>query len=56
MLLDSNSKIEVREGSKNNMPDKSCYQTAVRIQDLVSKLREKDLLIVLISGILKENI
>ncbi|XP_071163260.1 glycerate kinase-like isoform X1 [Mytilus edulis] len=50
MLLDSNSKIEVREGSKNNMPDKSCNQTAVRIQDLVSKLREKDLLIVLISG------
>lgn len=53
MLLGPNSKIVVTEGAKNNMPDKSAYQAASKIQQLVSKLKEKDLLIVLISGILR---
>ena len=50
MLLSANSRIEAREGARNNMPDKRSYETALQIQDLISKLKEKDLLIVLLSG------
>lgn len=50
MVLKAGSKIQVSEGSKDNMPDDTSYQAALKIKDLVSKLKETDILIVLISG------
>lgn len=50
MVLSSDSKIKVSEGSPDNMPDDKSYEAAVQIQNLISKLKEKDILIVLISG------
>lgn len=50
MVLSADSKIKVSEGSPDNMPDEKSYEAAVHIQNLISKLKEKDILIVLISG------
>ena len=45
-----NSKIEVYEGAKKNLPDAEAHHAALAVLDLVSHLHEKDLLIVLVSG------
>jgi glycerate-2-kinase len=50
MVLSADSKIKVSEGSPDNMPDEKSYEAAMQIQNLISKLKEKDILIVLISG------
>lgn len=51
MLLGPNSKIEVMEGAKHNLPDPDAQRSAQRIQELARTLTEKDLLLVLISGV-----
>lgn len=50
MLLGSSSRIKVMEGAKHNLPDSDAQKSAEDIQELVSTLTEKDLLLVLISG------
>lgn len=50
MVLSADSKIKVSEGSPDNMPDEKSYEAAMQIQNLISKLKEKEILIVLISG------
>ena len=52
LLLKENSCIEVIEGAKHNVPDADAQGAAEKIQHLASGLTEKDLLLVLISGIL----
>ena len=48
--LARDTKIEVFEGAKSNLPDDQAHHAALAILDLVSHLTEKDLLIVLVSG------
>uniref|UniRef100_A0A1B0DHZ9 Glycerate kinase n=1 Tax=Phlebotomus papatasi TaxID=29031 RepID=A0A1B0DHZ9_PHLPP len=48
--LNSNGRIEVFEGAKNNLPDKDAHSTAIKIKDFVSRLSNDDVLFVLISG------
>uniref|UniRef100_A0A8C4Q1G9 Glycerate kinase n=1 Tax=Eptatretus burgeri TaxID=7764 RepID=A0A8C4Q1G9_EPTBU len=50
MLLKATSRIEVREGAKDNLPDDASLAAAKSIHDMVEPLGEEDLLIVLISG------
>ncbi|KAM9813623.1 glycerate kinase [Neosynchiropus ocellatus] len=50
LLLKENSRIEVMEGARHNLPDANAQQAASAIQQLASKLTEEDLLLVLISG------
>ncbi|MFT7804438.1 glycerate kinase [Arapaima gigas] len=50
MLLQQNSRIEVLEGAKHNLPDADAQRAAERIRQIASLLTETDLLLVLISG------
>ncbi|KAK6176723.1 hypothetical protein SNE40_014966 [Patella caerulea] len=50
MILTSDTKINVLEGAKNNLPDDNSHQSAKAIHQLVSSLTAKDILLVLISG------
>lgn len=44
------SRIEVKECARNNLPDKASYQNAQLIQDFVRRCCEDDVLLILISG------
>ncbi|KAJ8370908.1 hypothetical protein SKAU_G00109360 [Synaphobranchus kaupii] len=50
MLLGADTKIEVFEGAKHNLPDANAQKAAKRICELANALTESDLLLVLISG------
>ncbi|XP_035237841.1 glycerate kinase isoform X1 [Anguilla anguilla] len=50
MLLGADTRIEVFEGAKHNLPDANAQKAAKRIHELASALTESDLLLVLISG------
>ncbi|KAJ8257380.1 hypothetical protein GJAV_G00184980 [Gymnothorax javanicus] len=50
MLLGADTRIEVFEGAKHNLPDADAQKAAKRIHELASGLTESDLLLVLISG------
>nr|KAG5697069.1 hypothetical protein BaRGS_001985 [Batillaria attramentaria] len=50
MLLVDGSKLSVQEGAENNLPDVNAYRAARDIHRLVSNLTEKDIVIVLMSG------
>lgn len=50
LLPNENSIIEIVEGAKNNIPDEAAYAGARKILSLVQRLKENDLLLVLISG------
>lgn len=44
------SKLEILEGAKNNLPDQNAEEAARRIKQLVQNLSSNDILIVLLSG------
>jgi len=50
MLLAPGSKIRVFEGAKNNLPDEDAYQNSLKIIELIKKVRDGDILLVLVSG------
>ncbi|KAG9336060.1 hypothetical protein JZ751_003326 [Albula glossodonta] len=50
MLLGEDSRIEVFEGARHNLPDANAQKAAERIRQLASALTESDLLLVLISA------
>ena len=50
LLPASDSKIEVLEGAKNNIPDEDAFQAAKTIVSNMQKLNRDDLVILLISG------
>ena len=50
MLLSPSSKITVHEGGPSNVADVNSHNAGKAIYNLVTKLSEKDLLIVLCSG------
>ncbi|XP_059050575.1 glycerate kinase [Achroia grisella] len=45
-----NNNMFYYEGAKNNLPDSNAEKTAKKVKDIISKLNENDLLIVLVSG------
>lgn len=45
-----NSNVKYYEGAKNNLPDSNAQNTTKKIRDLLTKLDENDMLLVLISG------
>lgn len=48
--LPTDTKIEVYEGAKHNLPDPDAHHAALAILDLAKNLTDKDILVVLISG------
>lgn len=50
MLLGANSRIEVLEGARHNLPDADAQRAADRIRQIATELTESDILLVLISG------
>ncbi|KAM9324368.1 glycerate kinase [Gastrophryne carolinensis] len=50
MLLSADSRIHAMEGAENNMVDEASMRAAGEIQKLAEKLKEGDILLVLISG------
>ncbi|XP_066470033.1 glycerate kinase isoform X2 [Tiliqua scincoides] len=50
MLLKPQSRIQVMEGARYNLPDTDAMKAASAIQDLAGGLKTEDLLLVLISG------
>lgn len=52
LLLKENSRIKVMEGANHNLPDDDAQRAAEGIKQLASELTEKDLLLVLISGMI----
>eukprot|EP00794_Sanderia_malayensis_P007998 gene7998-8857_t len=50
MLLSPGSRIEIREGAKNNLPDAAAEKNALEIEEVVQGLNKEDILLVLISG------
>ncbi|XP_059613675.1 glycerate kinase [Phlebotomus argentipes] len=46
----TNSRIEIFEGAKNNLPDANAHETAVKIKEFAEGLSDRDVLFVLISG------
>ena len=50
LLLKDSSRIQIYEGAPRSEVDESSHNAAKAIQNLVGKLTEKDLLIVLCSG------
>ena len=50
MLLGADTRIEVIEGAKHNLPDVNAQKAAKQIHELANSLTKSDLLLVLISG------
>lgn len=48
--IGDDTKIRFFEGAKNNLPDEDAFRGAVAVKNLVEKLKEDDMLLVLISG------
>ena len=49
-MLSPNSRISIFEGAEGNRADYRAHNASKAIMNLVDKLKEKDLLIVLVSG------
>ncbi len=50
LLLPENSRITVYEGAKDNIPDEAALRASMAICRLIAKLKEGDLLFVLVTG------
>lgn len=50
LWLKENTKLKVMEGAKGNLPDADSEKAAHAIKKLVTKLTDRHILIVLISG------
>lgn len=50
LTIPKNSKIKYIEGAKDNLPDDSAYNGALKVKQFVERLQSDDLLIVLVSG------
>ena len=55
LLPNSDSRVQIMEGAKNNYPDDDAWKSAMKIHDLVQSLGERDIALVLISGIININ-
>lgn len=52
LLPTANSKVRLLEGGENNLPDDRSYRAAMEIYDLLQSLKEEDLVLALVSGML----
>lgn len=50
MLIRPDSRITVMEGAPNNIPDAAANSAAMEIMKIAEQVKERDILIVLISG------